>query len=330
MAHGARLNVSSEQAFPALSAMAQEFGLAVETAEGSLVINAPLGRVSLLADGQMTEVEFTSDTAPQLQLLKDLYAQRFAKLGLDDGIEWRAPEQRAPLNQHLTRIEGFTRISPNFTRLRLSGDFSAFQKTGAGLHFRPLFGPEGAPWPYLDDRGLTTWPEGPGAWHRPPYTVRKQADGWIDVDIVLHAGGRVTEWCERAEVGQELAIMGPSGGSQPEAGWLGLFGDETALPVIMRMIEDATAGTQGIAYLALRDDADLQALPETDITVQRVDMADADALTWALEATVLPDNDRHLFFAAERNQASRAREIYRAKGLTAAESKAASYWTRHS
>ena len=328
MEHGARLKVGSEQAFQALGDLARDMGLDVAEGVGRMVIDAPLGRVAMRADGDRTAIEFSSESEPQLQLLKDLYAQRFAKLGLDADIEWRAPGQRAPLNQHLTRIEGFTPISPNFTRLRLSGDFSAFQKPGAGLHFRPLFGPEGAPWPYLDDRGLTTWPEGPGAWHRPPYTVRRQGDDWIDVDIVLHAGGRVTEWCDRAQVGEELAIMGPSGGSQPDAGWLGLYGDETALPVIMRMIEDAPEGTQGVAYLALRDEADLQELPDTDIQVQRLDMADTGALTFALEATQFPDTDRHIFFAAERSQASQAREIYRAKGLVSSETKAASYWTK--
>ncbi|MEM6728670.1 MAG: SIP domain-containing protein, partial [Pseudomonadota bacterium] len=112
--------------------------------------------------------------------------------------------------------------------------------------------------------------------------------------------------------------------------WLALFGDETAMPVIMRIIEDAPKGTQGLAVLALRDDADLQPLPkESEITVTKVDMADPDALLWALEAaSVPPAGDRHIFFAAERGQAAKAREVYRERGFASSEAKAASYWSR--
>ncbi|MEM6729811.1 MAG: siderophore-interacting protein, partial [Pseudomonadota bacterium] len=262
MEHGARLTVPHEEAFDALSAVAERFGFPVERAGARMVINAPLGRVEMHGEGGGTDVAFGAETPAKLQLLKDLYADRFANLGLDAGIAWRAPAERKPPNLHLTEIESIAQISPNFVRLRLTGDFSAFKVPGAGLHFRPLFGPADAPWPYLDDRGLTEWPQGPGAWHRPPYTVRRMGADWIDVDIVLHAGGRVTEWCGRAAVGDELALMGPSGGTQPEASWLALFGDETAMPVIMRIIEDAPKGTQGLAVLALRDDADLQPLPK--------------------------------------------------------------------
>ncbi|MEM9349402.1 MAG: siderophore-interacting protein [Pseudomonadota bacterium] len=328
MDHGALLSVAPEKAFEALGAVATQNGFDVDRGEAWMIINAPLGRVAMRAKGQGTDVAFAAETPAKLQLLKDLYAQRFTTLGLDDGIEWRAPELGSPPNLHLGHIESLTQISPNFTRLRLIGDYSAFEKPGAGLHFRPLFGPEGVGWPYLDERGLTTWPGGPGDWHRPPYTVRKQGDGWIDVDIVLHDGGRVTDWTKRAQPGEEFAVMGPSGSNLPEASWLGLFGDETALPVIMRILEAAPAGTQGVAYLALRDAADMQELPDTDIEVRRVDMADRGALLWALRATDIPAGDRHIFFAAERSQAGEAREVYRELGISSADAKAASYWTQ--
>ncbi|MEM7269397.1 MAG: siderophore-interacting protein, partial [Pseudomonadota bacterium] len=221
------------------------------------------------------------------------------------------------------------RISPNFARVRLSGDFSAFLRPGAGLHFRLLFSQTGADWPTLDERGLTQWPDGPASWHRPPYTVRRMGPDadWIDVDIVLHEGGRVTDWCAVVEPGEEIALHGPSGKTQPTAKWLGLIGDETALPVILRMVEDAPDGTTGQAIVLVRDLEDAQTV-ETASSVQ-IDwrlMQDNDAPELIRELNT-PADDLYIFFAAERAQATQARAIYKELGLSPKAVKAASYWT---
>lgn len=329
--HAAHLNIGLEPLFEKLSDIAHQNGFAIERSEEVFCIDAPLGRVELSAERSGTKVSFSARTAPELQLLKDLYAGRFAKLGFDTGIRWTLPDSFMPLNQTLCEVIDSKRISPGFQRVRLSGDFAAFAKPGVGLHFRLLFGPEAATWPSLDENGLTYWPCGVKSWHRPPYTVRRlsPAHDWMDVDIVLHDGGRVTEWCRQVARGTEIAIHGPSGSKHPTAGHLALFGDETALPVILRVIEDAPKGTTGRACIALRDLRDVQPIETAaDIEVEWSSDRGRSAMQACLEELDFPAGDRHYFFAGERAAAAMMRDVFLAKGLTTSEFKSANYWTR--
>ncbi|MEM9010271.1 MAG: siderophore-interacting protein [Pseudomonadota bacterium] len=330
MEHRAHLAAPPDRVFAMIEDLASANGFDLVRSEAGLTIDAPLGRVQMLRAGTGADIVFGAESPAQLQLLKDLYAGRFAKLGLEAALSWDAGVARAPLNQTLAQVVGTQQISPNFMRLRLEGDFSAFARSGAGLHFRLLFSSTGAGWPMLDERGITRWPDGVETWHRPPYTVRALAPGadWMDIDIVLHAGGRVTDWCQTVAPGTEIALHGPSGTTQPTASWLGLVGDETALPVILRMVEDARPGTRGQAIILIRDPADAQPVETAaDIAVQWGEMGAGDP-TELLRELSPPDADCHIFFAAERAQATQARAVFKELGFPAGTAKAASYWTR--
>jgi len=328
--HHAFLTDAPKSVYDTLAEMAETNGFPVDRSEDGLKIRAPLGHVTMAFNTTGTAITFGAESPAQLQLLKDLYAQRFAKLGIDGALTWAAVEGQHPLNQMMGHVVSTERLSPNFMRLRLDGDFSAFGRPGAGLHFRLLFGPDGAGWPSLDKRGLTHWPDGAASWHRPPYTVRAlgpEAD-WMDIDVVLHPGGRVTDWVQAVSSGTEIALHGPNGSAQPDARWLGLIGDETALPVIVRMIEGAPAGTKGKAIILVRDIADAQPVQSAaDIDIAWDIMGRTDPVT-RLHDLDPPDDGYHIFFAAERQQASRARQVYKELGFSSRHAKAASYWTR--
>ncbi|MEM1162772.1 MAG: SIP domain-containing protein [Pseudomonadota bacterium] len=106
------------------------------------------------------------------------------------------------------------------------------------------------------------------------------------------------------------------------------MGDETALPVIARMIEAAPAGTQGEAVIMVRDPADAQKIvTASDIALRWTKMDPARDPADILTALRLPAEDRYIFFAAEKAQATRAREVFKAMGLAKGEAKAASYWS---
>ncbi|MEM9784110.1 MAG: siderophore-interacting protein [Pseudomonadota bacterium] len=330
--HRAHLAVPSSEVLESLAAIATRNGYRVTRDDGVMTVAAPLGTVTFTMKAGGAEIVFAAASAAQLQVLKDLYAERFGKLGVSDDLTWQAGQRREPLNQVVGRVVSSVRLSPNFQRLRLEGAFSAYAVPGAGLHFRLLIGEPGAGLPTLDDRGITEWPGGVERWHRPPYTARAVDPGgrWLDIDIVLHEGGRVTDWCQRLVPGEEVALHGPSGSVQPTARWLGLIGDETALPVIMRMIEDAPAGTSGQALVMVRDPADAQ-VPARNPGI---------ALDWVLADEVadpvdlvrrldVPADGRHLFFAAERAQATRVRAYFKEAGFPSRDTKAASYWTDH-
>ncbi|MEM6890097.1 MAG: siderophore-interacting protein [Pseudomonadota bacterium] len=331
MQHGAYVQAMGPVLLDPLAEIATRNGFEIHRQGSNMVIDAPLGRVSVDAGPRGTRLTLWAKTAPELQLLTDLYAKRLEDLAPDATIAWDSTDNTVPLNQVVARVLHIERLSPSFARMRLSGNFETFLGANVGLHFRFLLCRENNDWPTLDEGGRTQWPGGVGSWHRPPYTVRRMSPlgDWIDVDIVLHAGGRVTAWCDEISPGDQVALHGPSGSKQPKARWLGLLGDETALPVILRIIEDAPAGTRGEAVIATRHADDIQAIQtQSAIRLRWVDMADTESLLTGLKALHPAEENRYVFFAAERDQAMQARTFFPELGLKAHEGKAAAYWTK--
>ncbi|MEL6375830.1 MAG: siderophore-interacting protein [Pseudomonadota bacterium] len=327
--HSAHLNADPEKVIAPLAALAEQNGFEVLRENGTCTIDAPLGYVKIIQETGGAGIVFGADTPAKLQSLKDLYAQRIANIGMLDAIDWETPDARIPLNQRITRVVSKEQISENFMRVRLKGDFTAFTEEGAGLHFRLLFNQSGSERPSLDNRGITYWPGGPTNWHKPVYTVRAigpEAD-WIDMDVVLHEGGRVTKWCGDVAAGTEIVVMGPNGGGIPIASWYGLIGDETALPVMMRIIEAAPAEASGQAFIFVRDWDDAQEIQtHSQIQVSWAQMYKDDPVEAAYMLQPKGD-DYHVFFAAERRQASAAREVFRERDFAPRLCKSASYWT---
>ena len=329
--HQAVLKADAAAVFEPLRRIAEQNGFAVEHSKTRMVIDAPLGLVVMEKTGTETTVAFDAPSRAELQMLKELYAQRFDNLGFADGIVWNAPRASTPLNQVICKVSNCAQISPNFARVRLHGEFTAFAAKTAGLHFRFLFGPKGAAWPTLDEHGLTCWPQGVSNWHRPPYTVRKLGKdaNWMDVDIVLHEGGRVTEWSKTVKAGDEIALTGPSGSKMPTDQNLDLFGDETALPVILRIIEDAHVNISGHATIAVRDRMDIQHVSDAgNFKIKWIDMTEPDALVRDLRDSLKTRPEQSVFFAAERRQADAARQLLKDASHPSASYRAASYWTK--
>lgn len=90
--------------------------------------------------------------------------------------------------------------------------------------------------------------------------LRRCADGpdEIDVDFVLHSDnpGPASAWAEDAQPGQQLLIIGPTRDDDSGVGiefnpgsaaMACLYGDETALPAIARILEDWPGGLAGSA-----------------------------------------------------------------------------------
>lgn len=79
----------------------------------------------------------------------------------------------------------------------------------------------------------------PGQFQTRYYTVRSHTEGQVSLDVVLHEQGLVTEWAQTDCVG-DLVGLGPARGSftlPPDAGWVVLAGDLTALPAMARVAE---------------------------------------------------------------------------------------------
>jgi NADPH-dependent ferric siderophore reductase len=111
---------------------------------------------------------------------------------------------------------------------------------------------------------------------RPPmrtYTVRahRPAVAEIDVDFVLHGeSGPGSRWASRAQFGDRVAFLGPSGVHSVPVGtrWQLLVGDETAVPAIGSIIESAPEGMRVRAFVEA-DPAEWQRFPTfADVDVQ--------------------------------------------------------------
>ena len=79
----------------------------------------------------------------------------------------------------------------------------------------------------------------PGQFQTRYYTVRSLADGLLTLDVVVHEHGLVTEWAQTDCVGQSVGLSAPKGSFElpPDARWVVLAGDLTALPAMARIAE---------------------------------------------------------------------------------------------
>jgi NADPH-dependent ferric siderophore reductase len=77
----------------------------------------------------------------------------------------------------------------------------------------------------------------PGQFQSRYYTVRSWRAGELELDIVVHDVGLVTEWASRDIVGDTVVVTEPKGSfaMPPSASWLMLVGDLTAMPAMARI-----------------------------------------------------------------------------------------------
>ena len=96
--------------------------------------------------------------------------------------------------------------------------------------------------------------------------------GRLDLEIVRHPGGAVSQWSEQADVGARAGVSGPGAGyDYPDgADVLLVLGDETAMPAIAQLIAMAPA--------TLRLDVHVETIADE----ARLDLGprDGDSLTW--------------------------------------------------
>ncbi|GGO53868.1 NADPH-dependent ferric siderophore reductase, contains FAD-binding and SIP domains [Roseovarius pacificus] len=334
----AYLDLPANQAMERFESGAQALGLRVERSPDMLRLRLKMGTVEVMGEGPGTGIRMAARDAVNLQVLRDLMAERLGQLGVTPRWLTRATSPK-PANLSLAEIVQIVRISPSFVRVTIEGSDLGRLASG-GMHFRILLGPENAGWPAVDSAGITVWPGGAGNWHRPVYTTRhiemlpktdsaaQEVPARITFDVFLHDGGRVTEWVLQARPGDEIALTGPGGSDRPEAGWIGIIGDETALPVAARILAEAPLGTRGAAVLFVPEAADIQDLQHPEgVSVRWVTRGGAETPLSALEGLDCPENDRYVFFAAERQEAVAARKRLTENGFGRGDYHAAGYWS---
>ena len=329
-----RIAVPPHQVFPLFEEKGRALNLPMER-EGDtrLSLTTPRGDVELSGAGDSVLITLGSADRAMLHTLQETIDGNLSRFGMSPQDPWSLGDVGAlPANVTIAAVRSCVRISPSYFRVTLYGDELGRFAEG-GLHFRLLFAPSGyaGELPSIGQGGRTEWPGGMAAWHRPVYTIRAiDADaGTLEFDVFLHEGGRVTAWCERLGPGTSVALMGPGGEWYPRADWLALYGDETALPAIARILAAAPRQTRGCATILVSHRDDIQELTKpSGIDVEWMVRDAGSTLLERLSAITLPTNDRFVWFAGERAEVASARDILEKKGLEKAELRAASYWKR--
>ncbi|MGV3208273.1 siderophore-interacting protein [Corynebacterium sp. 11266D000AW] len=195
-----------------------------------------------------------------------------------------------PFLPFLARVRASQRISPNFQRVTLSG-LADMGPAGPIRDLRikliipgpePLTGFAGAADWFATWRGLDPRVRG----DMRTYSIRARRGDEVDIDFALHAGanpGPASAWAESCQPGDTLWLIGPTAHDSTGAGIefqpghserALLFGDETALPAIARILDEWPEGLAGHAFIEVPDAADAEAQARDIALPDRVE------LTW--------------------------------------------------
>jgi len=237
----------------------------------------------------------------------------------------------------LLTVSGITDISPLMRRIRLNGDMTGFVSPSHADHIKAFFFPDGTP------RQLP--PVGPNGAQFPPGTRREMrdytprfwsvAEGWIDLDFVLHGDGPASGWAAAAQLGDTLVIGGPRGSQLVPIAfdWYLLAGDETALPAIGRRIEELPEGAPVLAIIEVENEAEQQTFAtRANLTLQYVHRNGAAAGTTclvrdAVATAIFPQGDGYAYVAGEVNMARAVKaHLLEERGFNPEWVKAAGYW----
>lgn len=220
---------------------------------------------------------------------------------------------RHPLVPRLLEVLRVARPTPRLVRVTLGGDdLAGFTTLSPTDHVKLLVPTGDAPpaMPVAGPDGLA-FPPGASMADARDYTPRRfdPAAGELDIDVVVHGAGRVSDWATAARPGDRVGVLGPRGSHLvPTAfAWLLLVGDDTALPTIARWLAELPSDARAIAVVEVEDAAeeqDLAAPAGTRIVwVHRAGSAAApeERLLAAVAALALPDGDGIAWIGGEAN-----------------------------
>jgi len=195
----------------------------------------------------------------------------------------------APFLLHRVRVAGRRRLSDGFVRITFTGPtLDRFADPGLDQRIKLILpAPDGS----LDDALFSA--DWYGAWRGLPddrrpvirtYTTRavRQEAREVDVDLVVHEpcgpAGRFATDCRE---GDEIVLLGPNRDAEVAGGGIDfrrpatsdrvlIAGDETALPAVVRILQDLPAHVRGAAIVEVpraEDAAQLPSHPGVDVRV---------------------------------------------------------------
>lgn len=240
--------------------------------------------------------------------------------------------------QHRFQVAQVIRVrdlTPHMRRVRLAVPvMDAF--AGDGLHVRLVFPAAEDPtvWPRTDAQGRLVWEPETTPLPQRVYTIRHcdAASGWLEIDIVRHAHHAPgAQWIAHVKVGGQVGLLGPAGGSLPDAAHLYLVADMAALPAALRIAQAQAARGRGWQLLALGSEtADAAYAPispqvQWHIGVRQTQSSAVDA--WLRQQPTTHPTPPTLWLAGSQQLVQAVRTALRTAPISGlAQHKLAAYW----
>ncbi|MGC7096009.1 siderophore-interacting protein [Amycolatopsis lurida] len=181
------------------------------------------------------------------------------------------PKVRLPDTRRMITLEvmGSTRTTANFVTVTLGGpELEHFRPTGDDQTVRLFFprdGQDGLRMPTFNNEAwmaeILLLPKSRRPWVR-NFTIRRArpGQGEVDIEFALHAGSPASSWAARARPGDPAGIFDMGVSCLPPAGvdWQLLVGDESALPAILAILENAPDSLIAEVFLEVPETADIR------------------------------------------------------------------------
>jgi NADPH-dependent ferric siderophore reductase len=155
------------------------------------------------------------------------------------------PAGRPRKARYAATVQHVLRLTPRMIRIVFGGPaLAAFSWKGPAAHIKLIFGSDSA-----EQRAPSR-----------TYTPRHfdPATHELTVDFVLHGEGPASTWAAQAQVGQPMLIAGPgrSYAVDPQAQWLLIAGDESAIPAVATILEVVPDNIRTQVLLEVEDATD--------------------------------------------------------------------------
>lgn len=230
---------------------------------------------------------------------------------------------RHPLRMRMLEVVGLSRPTPRLVRVTLAGaDLAGFVSASPSDHvklFVPDPGERVAVVPELGPHGIVPDPSRPRPVGR-DYTPKHAQldDGRLELDIVLHPGGRAATWAETAQLGDVLGVAGPRGSRvlRRPADRFVLCADETGLPAVLNHLLAARPAQHVTAVVSVAEAAEMQPLESrAELDVHWIDRSSTPDPTAAmvdlLAALPPPGRNTVVFGGGEASLIAAVRDVVR-------------------
>lgn len=315
--------------------------------DGSTVrFKTEYGHGSFSAEGGRFAARVNCVSEHILTSVKAMVAEHIAEFSGEAGLDFRwsghGAEQRELPNLFRGKVARAYNLTPHMRRLVVSVESGIDRLLTGGMHVRLLLVPDQARapvWPHLAPTGAIIWPEGDDLLTRRVYTIRSGdvGRGEVDIDFVMHEGDHMpgATFGATAKPGDVVGIVGPSGVC-PEADRYVFAGDETALPVMLRMAAEMPAGKTLSVYAEIDNEAERQEVVcAADVEWTWLYRRGKPAGTSGLIEKALrehawsADHDGlHVFAACEKSEARAVKSFLTDEiGFPKASLRAVGYWT---